>query len=158
MTLFAQAVNGTEGFQTMRIRGHLNGKDVFMLTDSGSSHSFVDDKVADHIQPWQPLQISVRVAVANGGVISCTREFNKQLWVVQGYSLNTTFKIIPLSGYDVILGMDWLESNSPMEINWVDRWLQFQYQCQVIKLQGLISKPVLGSSVSSLQLQAFEKN
>lgn len=158
MALSAQAANGTEGFQTMRLRGHLNGKEVFMLIDSGSSHSFVDDQVAAHIQPWKPLPQSVRVTVANGGVITCTHELSDQLWEVQDHSFRTTLKIIPLSGYDVKLGMDWLESNSPMEIHWVERWLQFHYKGQVIKLQGLTSQPTLGPPVSSLQLRAFDKS
>lgn len=158
LAISAQAVNGTKGFQTMRLRGHLNGKEVFMLIDSGRSHGFVDDQVAAHVQPWQPLPQSVRVTVANGGVISCTHELSNQLWVVQGHSFSTTLKIIPLSGYDVILGMDWLESNSPMEIHWVQRWVQFHYQGQLIRLQGLTSQPTLGPPVSSLQLQAFDKS
>ena len=43
MAISVQAMNGTEGFKTIRLRDHLNGKEVFMLVDSGSSHSFVDD-------------------------------------------------------------------------------------------------------------------
>jgi hypothetical protein len=117
MVVSVQAMNGIEGFKTIRLRGHMNGKEVFMLVDSRSSHNFVDDRLAAHISPWQPLPQSVRVKVANGGVISCTHELSQQLWAVQGYTLCTTMKIILLSGYDVILGMDWLESNSPMEIH-----------------------------------------
>lgn len=148
MAVSIQAMNDTEGFKTIRLRGHMNGKEVFMLVDSGSSHSFVDDRLAAHISPWQPLPQSVRVKVANGGVISCTHELSQQLWAVQGYTFCTTMKIIPLSGYDVILGMDWLESNSPMEIHWVERWLQFQYQGQKVKLQGLTSGVTVGPPVS----------
>ena len=98
------------------------------------------------------------VKVANGGVISCTHELSQQLWAVQGHTFCTTMKIIPLSGYDVILEMDWLESNSPMEIHWVERWLQFQYQGQLIKLQGLTSGVTISPPVSQSQLQAFDKN
>jgi hypothetical protein len=34
-------------------------------------------------------------------------------------------KILPLNCYDVILGMDWLASNSPMHIDWQEKWLVF---------------------------------
>ncbi|XP_066359557.1 uncharacterized protein [Miscanthus floridulus] len=82
MAVSVQAMNCTEGFKTIRLRGHMNGKEVFMLVDSGSSHSFVDDRLATHISPWQPLPQSMRVKVANGGVISCTHELSQQLWAV----------------------------------------------------------------------------
>jgi hypothetical protein len=51
MAIFIQALNGVEGFKTLRLRGHLQGKEVFMLVDSGSSHSFVSSTMASTIQP-----------------------------------------------------------------------------------------------------------
>jgi hypothetical protein len=33
-------------------------------------------------------------------------------------------KILPLSFYDVIVGMDWLESNSPMRVDWLNKWIE----------------------------------
>lgn len=46
MAVSAQAMNGTKGSQTIRLRGHLGDQEVFMLVDSGSSHSFINDQLA----------------------------------------------------------------------------------------------------------------
>jgi hypothetical protein len=66
MALSVQAISGTEGTKTIRLRGHLQGKEVFMLVDSGSSHSFISEQMASFVQSWQPLSQSVLVQVANG--------------------------------------------------------------------------------------------
>jgi hypothetical protein len=57
-------------------------------------------------------------------------------------------KIIPLKGYDVILGMDWLETHSPMEVHWADKWLQFTHLQTLVKLQGILPITTLGAPVS----------
>ena len=106
MAISLQALNGIEGSRTIRLRGYLQGKEVFMLIDSGSSNSFVSDLVVANVSPWQPLSHSVTVRVANGEVLSCTHELRDQVWGTQGHSFSTTLKIIPIRGYDIILGMD----------------------------------------------------
>jgi ribulose bisphosphate carboxylase small subunit len=66
-------------------------------------------------------------------------------------------KIIPLQGYDIILGMDWLGTNSPMHVHWQERWMQFTSNNQEVKLQGLLPDTTMGPPVSHHQLQAFDK-
>jgi hypothetical protein len=51
MAILIQALSGTEGIKTIGLRGHLNGKEVFMLIDSGSSHSFMNDHLVELISP-----------------------------------------------------------------------------------------------------------
>jgi hypothetical protein len=36
---------------------------------------------------------------------------------VGGTTFTTDFKFIPLGGYDMILGMDWLECHYPMSVH-----------------------------------------
>jgi hypothetical protein len=79
MAISLQAVNGIEGFKTIRLRGHLHGKKVFMLIDFRSTHSFICDHLAEDITPWYPLKQPVKVQVANGDLIVCTHELKNQL-------------------------------------------------------------------------------
>jgi len=51
MAISIQALNGIEGSRTIRLRGYLQGKEVFMLIDSGSSNSFVSVLVAANVSP-----------------------------------------------------------------------------------------------------------
>jgi hypothetical protein len=157
MAVSVQAVNGTEGAQTIRLRSHLGGQEVYMLVDSGSNHSFITEYLAVKFQPWKKLSNAVQVQVANGAKIVCTRELPNQIWGIQGQSFFTTFKILPLGSYDIILDMDWLSSLSPMEIHWDQRWLKFSYIGSAVKLQGITSCTQFGPPVSSHQLQALDR-
>jgi hypothetical protein len=105
MAISVQALQGTEGSQTIRFRGFLAGQEVYMLLDSGSSHCFIDQRVAEELGGWTTLEQQVKVRVANGSEISCTHEIPNAIWGLQGHTLSS-FKIIPLGCYDIILGMD----------------------------------------------------
>jgi hypothetical protein len=85
MAIFVQAMNGTEGSRTVRLRGYIQCKEVFMLIDSRSSHSFVSDLVAATISPWHSLAQSVSVKVANGQTLACTHELLNQIWGYSGH-------------------------------------------------------------------------
>ena len=123
MAISVQALQGTEGSQTIRFWGFLAGKEVFMLVDSGSSHYFIDQHTTDRIWGWQALNQPVKVRVANGSEILCTHELPNTTWGLQGHTFQSSFKIISLGCYDIILGMDWLSQYSPMHVRWAKRWL-----------------------------------
>jgi hypothetical protein len=40
---------------------------------------------------------------------------------------STNFKILPLRGNDMILGMDWLEDHRPMSVHWAKKWMKIEY-------------------------------
>lgn len=94
-----------------------------MLIDSGSSHSFISEQLATQIPNWRRLPRPIHVKVADGGILTCTHEIAECSWLKQGVQFQTSFKILPLKCYDAILGMDWLERFSPMEVHWVQKWL-----------------------------------
>lgn len=40
----------------------------------------------------------------------------------------------------MILGLDWLEAHSPMEIHWAQKWIQLPYQGTSVQLVGILPK------------------
>lgn len=117
-TISIQTVKGTEGVQIIRLRGFIQGTEAFMLVDSGSTHCFISDQSAANTPGWHALSTPIQVKVANGNLLGCSHEIPHLLWGVQGQTFRTTFKILTLGSYDAILGMDWLESHSPMKVHW----------------------------------------
>jgi hypothetical protein len=103
MAIFVQAFHGTEGSQTIRFRGFLAGKEVFMLLDSGSSHCFINEQTAMGISGWKTLDQSVSIRMANGNQLLCSHELPDTLWGLQGHTFQSSFKIIQLGCYDIIL-------------------------------------------------------
>lgn len=70
-------------------------------------------------------------------MLASPRFLQNVVWLIDDYSFTSNLKILPLTHFDVILGMDWLEKHSPMQIHWKSKWLQFQYHGSQITLQGL---------------------
>ena len=54
------------------------------------------------------------------------------------YSFRTDFRVLSLGNFDAILGMDWLEAYSPMQVHWALKWLAIPYDGQTQVLQGLL--------------------
>jgi hypothetical protein len=69
--------------------------------------------------------------------MQCTEELVSAEWSVQGYSFHSNLKILPLTSFDMIMGMDWLEAFSPMKIHWLQRWISFPYGRSTAVLHGL---------------------
>jgi hypothetical protein len=63
----------------------------------------------------------------------------------------------------MILGLDWLELNSPMKIHWAHEWLKFQYQGSTVQLFGELFDLPAGtvlqlSTADTLPLQSSTSN
>ena len=74
--------------------------------------------------------------MAGGGILQCTQYIPQCLWECGGHEFCSAFKILPLKGYDGIVGMDWLSTHSPQIVNWGQKWLAFQHKGNWVCLQG----------------------
>jgi Retroviral aspartyl protease len=43
-------------------------------------------------------------------------------------------KLLPMQGYDIILGLNWLSTLDHMYINWNKKWIEFQSKSKMVKL------------------------
>lgn len=80
----------------------------------------------------------IKVTVANGGQMLCQFEFKNLQWSIQQYSFVSVAKILPLTHYDLINGMDWLTKHSPMKIDWWYKWALITYGDSQVQLQGIL--------------------
>lgn len=112
--------------------------------DSGSSHNFIDSTLCHRLQLSTEPVVPSAVKVANGETLYCTAKVPLFEWWVQGLNFSFPLKVLPMGGYDVVLGMDWLSQFSPMTCDWAAKQLQFVYQGSLISLQGMQSPPELG--------------
>jgi hypothetical protein len=79
----------------------------------------------------------VKVQIANGGFLQCSGLFKQLQWSVQELSFSSDMKILPLGHFDMILGMDWLEEFSPMQVHWKLKWMAIPYNGSTELLQGI---------------------
>lgn len=68
-------------------------------------------------------------------------------WSVQGCDFVSEAKILPLTAYELILGMDWLSTHSPMQIDWRHKWLLITHADSPKMLHGTLSALPFGSVI-----------
>lgn len=156
MAISAQAIQGTNSGKTIKLACNILQHKAILFVDSGSSHNFIT-QLASHIPHWKPLEKPMQVKVANGSILTCTHEVVNCKWLVQGVQFQTTFKILPLKCYDAILGIDWLEQHSHMEVQWLDKWLSFHHSGAQVKLQGITDTTETPLPISGDQLHDMIK-
>jgi hypothetical protein len=126
----------TSGIQTLQFHGQFRHQPIVILLDSGSSTSFVSEQLLSwlSIEAVQcPLLI---VRVANGELMQCVVFLPDAMWTIHQYQFTHDLKVLPLTSYDLILGMDWLQRFSPMKVDWVHHWLVIPYKGSTVRLQG----------------------
>lgn len=125
---------------------------MLILVDSGSTHSFISNKTALGLHLKQTPVPSFTVRVANGETLTCDRQLSQCSWTTQGHTFSTDLRVLNLSCYDIVLGMDWLEDNSPIMHHWDKKKMSFLYQGHEITLQGVVPNLTSCTEISAVQL------
>jgi hypothetical protein len=107
-----------------------------MLLDSGSSFSFINETLATKLQNIYVQSSPCRVQIAGGGIFLSAATLLNVPWSIGQYTFTSDLRVLPLTAFDMIIGMDWLESFSPMQVHWKDKWLSIPYEGTSIVLQG----------------------
>lgn len=76
MLLSYAAMSGTASPRIVQFRGQLQGHQLVILIDSGSSHSFLSSAMASSLQNIHVLPQPMYVRVADGGSLCCNVELS----------------------------------------------------------------------------------
>lgn len=128
----------TSGTPTRAIKLHawLQGHEVLILVDSGSSTSFIDEQLASSLSGFVPLLRPCRVKVVDGGELCCISHIPRCSWTTQAHEFVIDMKVLQLVAYDAILGMEWLEDHKPMNVGWRGKRLFDLHYCRSISVSG----------------------
>ncbi|KAA8519438.1 hypothetical protein F0562_013687 [Nyssa sinensis] len=131
------ALTGWTAPRTMRMTATMGSLEVVVLIDSGSTHNFISDCLASMLRlPVVPTEI-FNVRVANGERLKCQGRFDKVMVNLQGIEFYLTLFSLSLSGLDLVLGIQWLEMLGSVVCNWKQSTMEFIWDNQVCKLQGI---------------------
>lgn len=97
--------------------------------------------------------MQLQVQMANGTLLPCSSYFPSATWYIQDYEFQSDLKVLPITSYDMILGLDWLTQFSPMKIHWGQQWVSLPYQGSVITLCGLLNIVPPGTVIQLIQLE-----
>jgi hypothetical protein len=121
------AITGTHNPKTMRIIGVLRNQQVVILIDSSSTHNFVDAKLAEVLGIISTSGDAIKVRIANGQIISSPGKNQNLTLKMQGNLYKMDLYILPLAGYDVVLGIQWLRVLGPILWDFDHLTMEFQY-------------------------------
>jgi hypothetical protein len=83
MVLHIAAISGEVAPKTLKIKGVIQGMEMLILIDSGSSHSFISDHVAAELVGVTAATTPIQVKVANGGILQSVSEMFNAEWFIQ---------------------------------------------------------------------------
>jgi hypothetical protein len=152
LLLSAAAINTTViAPRTMQLLVHIQGHCFRFLVDSGSSSCFIDAQKAATLQGAVLLDSPVPIQVAGGMILHSTQYFPSLCWEADGVAFQDTFKVLNLSSYDGIIGLDWLGKYSPMVTHWEQGWIAIQHEGRHMILRG-DGAPLYTHALVELQL------
>ena len=111
----------------MQMHIMLDDVSLLALIDSGSTHNFIAEEAAARITLPSPTLDKMRVTVANGERVSCHGVYRTVPFHIDQEAFSADFLALPLAGYDVVLGTQWLATLGPLL--WDFRTLSMKLWC-----------------------------
>ncbi|KAD3337069.1 hypothetical protein E3N88_32589 [Mikania micrantha] len=131
------AISGTILPQTLRLPGKIHNKDVVILIDGGSTHNFIEQSLVERFGLTVDQGVKLEVVVANREKLTCTGRVRNLLVIIQGYTITADFFVLPVAACPIVLGVQWLKTLGPVEIDFQNLTLGFHLAGSSHKLQGL---------------------
>ena len=123
---------------TIRIKGSYQGKEMVILIDSRSTHSFINEHVINVVKVTIIKTIVSTITVVNGNVTLCDAHIPGFKWFMQDYKFNASLRILKLVRCDVMLGVDWLRHYSPILFDFIKMKISFRKEGGMIELKGIV--------------------
>jgi hypothetical protein len=126
-----------------------------MLIDSGSTHNFINYKLAKDLNCFVYPAPEFQVMIADGGTINCSGKCHSIKLNMGEYFLDSPMISIQMGGVDVVLGVQWLQSLGTMALNFQDLFMRFSSEGKEIELRGIQGKP--SKVISSNSMKNYSK-
>ena len=121
-----------------------------ILIDPGSNMSYVSPQIVEKckLQPVKHVK-SWLVQLATQTKIKVTEVLPTFQFIVNGIATQTTLNILPLGSYNMLLGMDWLDSHKA-KLYYYNKKLECEYEEGEKRTLQRIQKPISVRQISSL--------
>jgi hypothetical protein len=95
-------------YDTLRIRGTIQGQRAIALIDGGATHNFIDVALVSRRALQTKEFEGFDVAIADGHTGECVYRVPDLEVKLDNYTMRDTFYVVDLSDTDVVLGVQWL--------------------------------------------------
>ena len=128
------ALAGQYNPRTIRVRGRIDNHYVNVLVDSGSTHNFIQERIAKQLGLPIILSKHFKVYVGNGDFLICDSKCVNVQLCVQGHKFVMDLFILPVQGADVVLEIQWLELLGPVVTDYKLLTMTFQWRGKEVQL------------------------
>jgi hypothetical protein len=144
-----QVVAGVSMAGTMQIAMALGVASLVALLDSGSTHNFISEAAARRSGLPLHQRPHLTALVANGERVTCAGVIRDAPLLIDGDSFPADLYVMPLAGYDVVLGTRWLGELGPIVWDLGHRRMSFQRLGRPVSWTGVDrpSVPTLGATM-----------
>ena len=133
--LTLHAMSGGLSSSTIKMQGQYKNYQLTILLDGGSTNCFVGRSTAqlypNTVQKHRPF----KVKIADGKELTCDQWIPGMQWNMQGHKFIHDVVVLDLEPYDMILGVDWMKSYSPITFNFKKLNLSFEKEGEQVVLR-----------------------
>ncbi|KAH7572255.1 hypothetical protein JRO89_XS04G0228500 [Xanthoceras sorbifolium] len=131
------AIAGLRAPKTMQVGGSMQSKSVTVLIDSGNTHNFISESAARRVGLQPKTEGKMEVMVASGEKLNCPDKCSNVQLKLQRIPIVAEFFILPLEGYDIVMGTQWLQTLGPIQWDFSKLYMTFCLNGRKVTLQGL---------------------
>ncbi|KAL6286677.1 hypothetical protein ACE6H2_011067 [Prunus campanulata] len=141
--------------QTMRLQGMVHNAPIHIFVDSGATFNFLHPTLARKLALPVDTSSVQHLYTASGEHLSTQGAVHDLSVQIQGYTLSSSFKLLPVAGCDLLLGAEWLETLGLIEWDFKHKVMGFTLGDCSYSLTGLTSQT---PSTINCQLMAHTIN
>jgi len=108
------AITGIQTSATLHLTARVCDTPATALVDSGSTHSFIDEALAQRLGLTPVPRPGLSVGVANGDRVASAGLCKAVHLVIGKEEFTVDLFVIPLGGFGIVLGCDWLRTLGPI--------------------------------------------
>nr|GMD01376.1 AC087852_2 putative reverse transcriptase [Ipomoea batatas] len=142
------AITGVSTREMMKLRVLIEGTPLLALVDTGSTHNFINTSTALGLALHTAPRPGVKVVVVNEDSLSCTGLCEQVLVFKGSDSFLVNLFQIPLVGFDLVLGIQWLSTLGPIWWDFNSLTMQFRLEGKLVSWSS--NTPHALAAISSL--------
>ncbi|XP_062093442.1 uncharacterized protein LOC133799441 [Humulus lupulus] len=136
-----------------RITAKHSKESLEVLVDTGSNNNFIQEALVYQLQLFSEETKRFKVYMGNGHFLLCSKICKGFELVLQGHKFVVDLYVLPISGLEVVLGMQWLQTLGPCIHDHKELTMEFSWKGSVVKLKG--STDVSAHQLSYAQFNAL---
>ncbi|KAF3776086.1 hypothetical protein EJ110_NYTH49129 [Nymphaea thermarum] len=113
------------GLNALKVVGKINNQKVIVLLDTGSTHNFLNSRLAHLVEGKVTPLASFNVLVGNGERMSCNEVCKDVSLKMQKTPFTLDLYLLPIGGVDLVLGIQWMKPLKRTLLDWENMTLTF---------------------------------